>query len=414
MNFLKKEESEYRTFLGHLLVNKKVLNKLPIKTYLWLPKGQTEKAHMYFFLDNYNDYLALTNLNKQRFNNLCFEAYDSRGKYIMTNIILGSMSISTKAKNWEIGYAEISYFKHLIQIHEMTIKTTNEFRFNFSKSKYLHSFYMEFNDYNGEKRLENKKDLIYENLNHLNINQITIDTSPSQNLLKIDFLTPCKHFLEFYKSRLPIVNYIFSVMTFIEHRKVDFYKTYGVINSTPIDYYIGNKTYKEEEPSAYEMIDFRDFDSFFNIILSKNLNEMKFLNKIITRFNVINYRNNTLENKITGLVYLLERIIRIKGCNPDHKQKFLREEKIYCDDLMDIKIIKNVRNCISHGHDELPSSDLFLVYRNIEALMQRIILKELNWDFNKTTLSPYYLKEYHSFYGKEMMFKGRRKCLEGK
>lgn len=414
MNFLKKEESEYTTILGYLLVNKKPINKVPLKTYLWLPKENAEKAHMFFYLDDYNIYDALSKLNRININNLCFQAQGVKESFLMTNVYLGNMNISIKAKDWAIGHAEISYFKHLLTIHEFPVEHKNEFIFNFSKSRYLHSFYMEFNDYNGEKRLDGKEDLVYENLNHLNINKITVDTSPSQNLLKIDFLTPCKHFLEFYKSRLPIVNYIFSVMTFIEHRRVDFYKTYGFINNTPIDYYMGNRTYKEEKPSAYEMIDFREFNDFFKIILSKNLDEMKFLNKIITRFNVINHRSNTIENKITGLVYLLERIIRMKGGNPDHKQKFLREEKIFCDDLMEIKIIKNVRNCISHGHDELPSSDLLLVYRNIEALIQRIILKELNWNFQKTTLSPYYLKQYQRFYGKKMMFKGKRKCLEGK
>lgn len=414
MNFLKKDESEYTTLLGSLLVNKKAINKKPLKTYLWLPKGESEKAHMYFYLDDYYLYEGLTHLNKQNINNLCFKAQGVKENFLMTNIYLGKMNISTKAKDWAMGYAEITYFKHLIIINEFPVEPNNELTFNFSKSTYLHSFYMEFNDYNGEKRLDGKEDLVFENLNHLNINKITVDTSPSQNLLKIDFLTPCKHFLEFYKSRLPIVNYIFSVMTFIEHRKVDFFKTYGLINNTPIEYYIGNRKYKEEEPSAYEMIDFREFDDFFKAVLSKNLDEIKFLNKIIIRFNVINNRTNTLENKITGLVYLLERIIRMKGGNPDHKQKFLREEKILCIDLMEIKTIKNVRNCISHGHDELPSSDLLLVYRNIEILMQRIILKELNWNFQKSTTSPYHLKQYHTFYGKKMMFKGRRKCLEGK
>ncbi|MGB7401237.1 MAG: hypothetical protein WA916_01565 [Arcobacter sp.] len=413
MNFLKKEESEYTTLLGNLLLNKKIINKKPFKTYLWLPKGKAEKVHMYFYLDNYEEYKDLSILNKRNINNLCFEAYESKHKFIMTNILMGTMTISPKAGDWAIGYAEISFYKHLLNIYEFTVNSTNEFIFNFSKSNYLKSSYFEFNNYNGEKSLKSKDDLKFDNLSHLNINKITVDTSPTQNQFKIDFLTPCKHFLQFYKSRLPIVNYIFSVMTFIEHRKVDFYKTYGVINNIPINYYIGNRMYKEEY-SAYEMIDFREFDNFFKVILSKDLEEMKFLNKIITRFNVINNRNNTLENKITGLVYLLERIIRMKGANPDHKQKFLKEENIFCDDLMDIKTIKNVRNCISHGHEELPPTDLLLVYRNVEVLMQRIIIKELNWNFENSILSPSYLKEYNPFYGKRMTFKGNRKCLEGK
>ena len=416
--FLEKNENEYEKFNGFLLKGNKRITEKPLKTFLWLPTKTSDKAHLYLYIDNRDVFKQIKCYIRD--NRLNFEGDKSdlggnvQEKIYIKELYIENYHATSIAKDWFMCIIKINFFKHLVNLCCIDDeKQSNELIFYITDSIFLKSHYFTTEKYNGEVKIENKEDIVLDNLKHLGINKIQIDTSLKYNSVKIDFLHPCRSFLQYFKINFPILEYFLAITSFAERRNIYSFKMYGEINNKRLEYYQGNKTFRTTQRNDYELIDKGKIKDFLENSLKKEFDEIKKISKFFIRFNIINRADNTVENKITGMIYLLEKYIRYKRRDPDCKMKFLKENEIYIDDLINIKIIKNVKNCIAHGYDDLPPRDLLLILENLEILMERLLLNELNWNFSNSRVSVPYLKLNYKYYEKkELLAKNKRKCLK--
>ena len=402
--FLQKDEKEYKMILGSLLIGNKKITTTTLKTFLWLPNNDAKTPHLYIYIDEQSLWEGLkSKLDTSRKINfeasICSLNGHEHEKILIKDIHIEYLSAGTVTGNWFKSVIKIDFFKHLIEyLTDYTTFNEKELKFFITNSRFLRSDYIVEEDYNGERVLKNKKDIVIPNLEHLKLEKIVVDTSLKQNIIEIISLEPCNSYLQYFKSKLPIIDYVLAITSFAERRFVYSFQMCGCINNRWDCYYQGDKIYHSSIENFRELISISDFKEFLENSLKLKLNHIKNILPFFARFNYINRTRNTLENKITGMVFLLERYIRYKGKNPNHKITFIRESNVESDDIIDIKTIKNVRNCIAHGHDDLPSDDLALVNENLEILMERILLNELKWDFTRSAVSKEYLKLNYRYY----------------
>ena len=104
----------------------------------------------------------------------------------------------------------------------------------------------------------------------------------------------------------------------------------------------------------------------------------------------------TVNAKIFLWNSILEKIMKRKfnQKKDDVKANLLEQMHIYTSDLSPIKDLIDIRNDIAHGND-IKSDMLFLLAEKWQILIERVLLRELNWnDLSKTDVNIHGIKPY--------------------
>ena len=372
-NFLDKPFDEYHKFHSDLFSGRNKITSTPLKTLLWLPSNTLEHPQVFLYFENKNEFFVLIktlqNIDTQIDLHGTIDFLRGGPMYQVTIKNLQGFSSNgvPLANNWFSGYVKFSFVKHIE--YKLLLKASEHKAFSFyiSKSALLTSRVATMKNFNGEFTIDGKGDILLEGLEHLGVSQLTTDGhigTKENNILKLEFKHASQSYLDFYKNKLPIFEYILAISSFAERKRLYWFKANIVINEELIDYYRGDKRYETDQ--SQPLIERSDFQIYLAKCLTKDLDEIKQVTRFLIGFS--NIRKSTIEGAITGMLYLLERYIRYKGGNPDKKQDFLAEQKVYVDDLISIVNLKNVRNCIAHGHD-VPINDLMIVLNHLEIMI---------------------------------------------
>lgn len=418
-NFLDKDFNEYHKFNSELFSGKNKLSTKPLKTLLWLPSNTLERPQVFLYFENSKEHFALIRTLQDIETRIDLKGtMDLLGGSPMHQINIKNLqgfssSGKTLADNWFSGYVKFSFSKH-VQYKLLSQKSDSKtFSFYISKSDLFTSRVSTMKNFNGELTIHGKGDIALDGLEHLGVSLLTTDGyigAKENNILKLEFKDASNSYLEFYKNKLPVLEYILAVSSFAERKRLYWFKANVIINTDVIDYYRGDKLYETDQTQP--LIERSDFTNYLKTCLAKNLDEIKQVKPFFVAFS--NIRKSSIEGSITGMLYLLERYIRYKGDNPDNKQEFLTKNNIYTADLINIIHLKNVRNCIAHGHD-IPINDLIIALDHLEIMLERVLLKELDWDFQTSNVSAVYLNHNDTNYKiKVLPSQKKLKCLNNK
>lgn len=392
---LEKPFEEYLRHEAEIFIGTKPVKKTKMKCFLWLPKNVTEEPHFYLFLEDYKEYKYFQKLIEKKLHiiNLKIDVTFLDGTLHKQHIIKKAYFSDSKAvlisKNWHEAFIKYHFPKYVLTTF-IENDQKNKFCFFISENKLLSTTLSIREDYTGEiRRNVHSRISIKKEVSHLGMKSIITDKyigNQKSNILEVIPTLPVKSLLAFYKNITPVVNLILALSSFAERRRLNWHKCDGSIGINYIETYNTRVAFYQDQETTLLISRF-EFQNF----LKNSLQNIKFEN--------IKYITQLLRSYLSGIDYsanakiilwnsILEKILKNKfgKKRDDMKAGLLQEMSIYTADLS-IKDLIDIRNDIAHG-DDIKSDKLFLLIEKWQILIERILLRELNWnDLSKTDVS---------------------------
>lgn len=364
------------------------------KCFLWMPLSSFEEIHLYllvedarikpsFFqekLDTINVEINITDLDERHI----------METIIIKNIIFKHSELRFVAKSWTENYIKYEFPEKVI--HKQFFDNNKEkgdrkVMFYISNSNLISSRGFENLSYDGSLNFKLISEIEINELYNLSIKKLKTKKyigKMAANLLEITVEEKGFCYEKIIKNITSSVDLILAISSLAEKRRLDWFKFNAAFDNCFLTHYNCRK-YFFNDPENERLIDFHVFEKFIENGL-KRIEKEKcgFLFKLIKPY--VSTLDYSIGAKILLWNSLLESWLKFYGLSKADKNKeaSIQERGIYTRDLSSIKDLVDFRNEYAHGDFVNKPTNIKLLL-DWEKLMDRIMLKELKWNFQDST-----------------------------
>ncbi|WP_130536794.1 hypothetical protein [Thiomicrorhabdus indica] len=395
MNFLEKPIEEYKHFNGYLDGNP----KFTIRCLVWFPKSfEQEEPHVFILARELAEYKRLEHYlvpqNDKSINltipRTTLEDPIPYGFYLFKKLQFSHSRVKIYAENWEEGFFKYRWPSHAISKQKTDPEQYLEeqaFTLFYTPSKLLNSHISTMAHYNGELKRLYSHDIEVKTLSNLGIESIRTDkytNSDETFVLELTTKKKVNTVLGFNRQIKPIARFIFSVVSFLERKKINWHQANFISNENYYEIF-NTRQVLYSAKNDFPLVEPYVFPEAFEVILrNATVDDIQYKSELCLAYiSGLEYSVNT---NIILWNSLLEKVLKHQNLikKDAEKAKGIQKLGIPISDLKPIKELINLRNEIAHG-DDMDNSKLFKLSQDWELLIERIILSELGFrQFYKT------------------------------
>ena len=256
------------------------------------------------------------------------------------------------------------------------------FQFFISHTALLSSKVIAIKHYTGEIIRDKIKNIsITEEVNHLGFQVVETEKyidAHNTHLLKMTPNFPVNSMLTFYKRIKPLCEFILTLTSFAERRRLSWYKCQSNIGCDFYEIYHSRTKFYDDKPTTL-LIGRFSFEDFLKSTLRNITNDnMLYITHLIKAY--LSGMDFSMHSKIVLWDSLLEKVLkkRFNKKKKDLKKELLQKIPIVISDLSPIEDLIDTRNAIAHG-------DIHVVlnmqhFSDWQILIERVLLSELQWN----------------------------------
>ncbi|NTW69392.1 MAG: hypothetical protein HGB23_06015 [Chlorobiaceae bacterium] len=390
---------EYIRCEAEIYIFTKLVRKKKVKCFLWLPINHSEAPHFYLLIEDRNDSLFYKEDSDDWPYRISIKIADSSNRrticdsHVVKDALFSEIKTENISENWNECLIKYHYPKYAFScLSQRSSSGDAKYRFFISNSDLLKTKLCAIEEYTGEVNRRIISSIKIEGeLGHLGVKFISTDRyigKYDSNIIEVVTDTPLRSLLSLNKRVISVVDFVLLLTSFAERRRLSWYKCDGEINDYYVEFYnTRNRFFHDEE--TVPLISQYAFEDFLkNVLSNAKLLRLNYMKTIMRMYlSGIDYSMNA---KIILWNSILEKILKTKFGNKNDKVKeeLINKMFVYTVDLPVMKDMINMRNLLAHG-DDVDPKQLLLFHQSWQTLIERVILRELNWgDLSKTDVSP--------------------------
>ncbi len=391
---------------AEIFVGNKPVKKTKFKCFLWLPQNHAEAPHAYLYIDSPDEYQYFSRLVKEQLRviNISIKIYDfgKTRKPFQIHVFKGAYFSKAKStyvsENWFEAFVEYHFPKYAFSKTYFSAGIQKEtVKFYISDSELLKSDISTIRHYSGEiTRGVLSNITISEEVGHLGIKSISTDRyigNYASNILEIIPKSSINSVVGFYKKIKPIAEFILLITSCAERRRLNWHKSDSPIEGNLVEIYDTRAVFRDDKGGILLISRFAFQDYLKKCLSNIDSHSISHISKVLRSYlSGMEYSPNA---KIILWNSILERSLKEKvdKKNDKLKETLIQQMNIYTADLPPIQRLIDIRNAVAHG-DEILFEDIVTLQGKWQILIERIILKELDWhdlsmtDVNVNALKP--------------------------